>query len=366
MTFYLANIFIIMCYSIFLNLYATSQYGNVKKSNKIFMVMACIHLGLIMALRSVSVGTDTKLYSDLFEQISYADDIFNVIKSAPLYVVYNKAISLLFNNLQWIIVFNSLIIITGIGIFIYRNSPNVVMSIYYYITLYFYFNSFNISRQFIAIVLVANSYYYLKNNKTKKFILIIIAATLVHNTAIVSLILWPLKKIKWSNYKICLLAVVTTIAMFSYDKLLKVFLILFPRYLMYMGGGTFSLADTGQGKKILVSLFYLLIVVLCMIFLRYKKNSEFLLVKNELYFLTAILTIAVVIGIVFYNNLLISRIEIYFSLFIIIYIPLFIQYIGKPKVILYYCLMIITAIPMLVQLNDNISGVLPYKFFWIN
>lgn len=361
MLFYLINLVIILSYGLFINCVS------IKRGNKIFITLVCIHLGIIMACRSENVGSDTEGYSRLFYIISYSDDIFSVIKSAPLYSAYNYAVSLISTNTQCIIIFNSLIIITGMGIFIYRNSPNVVMSIYYFISLYFYFHSLNATRQFIATILIANSYYYLKNNNMKKFLILLVAAISIHNTASVFLIVWLLSKIKWSNFRICILAFMTTLIMYFYDKLLGIFLMVFPRYIMYMGGGEFSLSDTGQGKKILVSFLYLLIVALCMFLIRGNRHDDNQDVKENLYLLTAIMTVAVVIGIVFYNNLLISRIEIYFSIFVIIYIPLVIQILGKTNtklnLLAHYFLMIITTIPLVFQLKSNISRVIPYEFF---
>lgn len=361
MGFYIINLFIILFYGLIIFLFCKND----NKNRKIFLILSTIHLTLIMAFRGISVGMDTKTYVDLFEKISYSDNIFTVIKSAPVYVVYNKAISLSFSNLQWILVFNAIIITGGIGIFIYRNSSNVVMSIYYYIALYFYFKSFNISRQFIAIVLVLNGYYFLKNNKNRNFFILLALATAVHNTAIVMILLYPLSKIKWSNLKILLLASSSIIFALLYEKILNIFLRFFPRYSMYVNGSsTFSIEDIGQGNKIFVSFFYLLIVILCLIVLKIKnnKNEE---IKKELYLLTAIMSIASVVGIIFYNNLLISRIEVYFSIFIIIYIPLLVDYIGgRTRILLYYVFMIVTAIPMIIQLSHNISGVVPYVTFW--
>ncbi|WP_058953378.1 EpsG family protein [Clostridium tyrobutyricum] len=366
MIFYLVNILIFLCYSSFLYL-----IDKKKKIDKIITILFCIHFGGIMMIRSSNVGTDVKMYTGLFRVISYSSvkDAFKLIQSAPLYVLYNKAVALISTNPQTIIIFNSFIIIILAGIFIYRNTSNVLASIYCYIFLYFYFTSFNIARQFIAIVLVINSFYYLKNNKIIKFLILIAIATLVHNTAIVGLILLPLSRIKWNNIKIGILAIITAIIMGLYNKILSLFLIVFPRYNMYINGNSqFSLADTGHGKNIIVSFFYLAIVILCMYYLRKtKQKTEMFNVRKELYFLTSILTIAVVGGIIFYNNLLISRIILYFSIFVVIYIPRIIDNISRTKFtrfILYYTLMILVAVPGLVELYNNISGVIPYGAFW--
>lgn len=359
MIFYLTNIFIFIVYSFFI--YATIK--NKKIVNKVVVFLFFIHFGSIMAFRSSNVGVDTNLYSELFMKIHYYDikNMFSVINSAPLYVVYNKIISLISINPQAIIISNSIIIMLGSAIFIYRNSNNVILSIYYYFAFYFYFSSFNVSRQFIAIVLVANSYHYLKNNKFKKYLALVIAATCIHNTAIVGLVLLPLSKIKWTNRKIYLIAIVTGFFMFMYDKFLAIFLKIFPRYMIYMGGGKFSLSSTTEGKKILISFFYLLIIMICVFFLRYKNNSDN---KKELYFLSSIMLIAVLIGIIFYKNLLLMRIELYFSFFSIIYIPKVINYISHKwtRVLMNYSLIIITLIPLVFQLHKNISGVVPYYF----
>lgn len=360
MLFYIVNLLFMLAYAILICLIRKNK----AKRNKTFLIVACIHLGLVMALRSYNVGSDTKSYAGLFTEIATAYNFFDVIDSAPLYVLYNKGLSYISTNTQFVIFTNSLIIMIGMCIFLYRNSENPIMSMYYFITLYFYFRGFNIARQFIAIVIVINSYYYLKNKEYKKYFILILIATLIHNTAIVGLVLYPLRRISWSNKRIGILAIATTFAMVSYEKILNIFLKIFPRYSMYMGGGAYNLSDTGEGKKILVSIFYLGLVILCLLALRFKKNKD-QLVKNEMYFLTAIMTVAVVMGVLFYNNMLISRIEIYFSIFAIVYIPKLIDYIGgREKVLLHYGTMLVTAVPMIAQLHSNISRIVPYEAFW--
>lgn len=355
MVFYLVNIFILFLYGLLI------VKSKLKNANKTFVIIASIHLGLLMSLRADTVGTDVKSYNYLFYLIGISPDMFNVISSAPLFILYNKAVSFISTDPQWIIIFNSLIIVFGTGLFIYRNSKNILMSFYYYISLYFYFRSFNISRQFIALILVANSFHYLKTRKYIKFLLLIIAATLVHNTAIVGLILFPLSKVKWNNIKLTILAVITTVISLSYEMLLNLFFLVFPRYMNYMNEGIASYE--GEGKKIFVSFFYLLLIIISMVALKNKKKEN---QEKELFTLTSIMIIATVIGIVFYNNSLMSRFEIYFAFFAILFIPALVKYISNKwtRIILYYVLMIITAIPMLVQLHSGISGVIPYKFFW--
>lgn len=363
MKFYLLIYLIIVIYSFilfFLNI-------NRNKKKKFFLIFTCIFLLLIMGLRSVNVGTDTKTYVNLYKHIASGSDIFNVIKSAPLYVIYNKLVSILFNDDtgKWIIFLNSLIIVTGIGIFIYRNSKNIVISMLLYISLYFYFIGFNISRQFIALILVLNSYYYIKNNMIKKYIVLISMAIAIHNTAIVGIVLYPICKIEWSKSKVYVFSLLSILTMFLYEKILNIFLKIFPRYNMYMGSGRFSINDVGEGKKILVSIFYLCFVFLALYVLSYKKYESSLENKIEIYRLTSIVMFASIIGIFFYNNLLISRIEIYFSIFSIIFIPNLTEYIGgRIRLLIYYLVILLTIFSLIVQLNSNISGVIPYEPIW--
>ena len=70
--------------------------------------------------------------------------------------------------------------------------------------------------------------------------------------------------------------------------------------------------------------------------------------------------VAIILGVVALKTMLITRIEMYFSIFAIVYIPEILSK-FKEKEIINIFFMVMMFIPMLVQLVNNNNGILPYE-----
>ena len=101
------------------------------------------------------------------------------------YVLLVKAISLLTNNPNYMFVIISFITLFGICVFVYKYSSIKWMSILLFISLGFYYTSFNMIRQFIAIAIVMLSYKYLIEKNFLKFFMIVLCASLFHMSALI-------------------------------------------------------------------------------------------------------------------------------------------------------------------------------------
>ncbi|WP_058218092.1 EpsG family protein [Lactococcus lactis] len=132
---------------------------------------------------------------------------------------------------------------------------------------------------------------------------------------------------------------------------------------MYITGTQFNIADQGQGRVVLVKVFILLILLT--LFLFYKKS--YALISERHQSLIALTTIGLSIGIVFYNNILLNRIEMFYSILSIVFIPIAIDYISLKfkekdtvRQMLTIGIFLITLVPYYIQVSGNYSGILPY------
>ena len=82
--------------------------------------------------------------------------------------------------------------------------------------------------------------------------------------------------------------------------------------------------------------------------------------EREIYLLHIINYLAIILGLLSLKIMLISRIETYFSIFALIFIPKVFNLL-KDKIIYYFLFTIIMIIPMYMQLKSNNSGILPYS-----
>lgn len=344
------------------------------KAARLFQSLSMIViLGGLSAARAVSVGADTQLYNNLYSWDFEAGDWQS--SKYPLYSLYTYCLHFISSNPQIIIAMNSLIIVTLVAITIYSYSENVFLSNILYVTLYFFFNSMNISRQFLAIGILLVATVYLNKNKIWLFWILYIVACLVHSTALVGIVFFVIHVIHWNKTRFILSGALGIVLLIFYKIILNLFIVFFPAYSMYSIGTSDTHVETlssqSNGGTLLVTIFYLLficIATLCKV--RFQDENR----EKRFTFLTVVMIIAVMFGIIFYKNILMTRVISYLSIFSIVYIPevidLFILNIDTTSVNRWYIrflvvcgVIAITCVPLYVQLNKNLSDVIPYVSF---
>lgn len=370
MRIYLFSITLFVIFSLVLFLLSKISIVN---SKNIYLLPFMLIFGSISMFRDVGVGVDTELYTRLFNGTQGVLKLDTLMQSKyPLYELYSSLMYKISNNPNMIIFSNAFIVIVGITIIIRKLSPNTFVSAFLFISFYFYFHSLNLSRQYIALVLLWIGITYLMKNRNFCFLFFYVCATLVHSTAIIGIVFYLLYKINWNKLRYFILTIITMILPLIMNSLLYLFVKVFPKYSFYLNtqSGSDSLSSQGQGNKIYLTLFYALFLILGLFLqskLKYNKKTKFA-------FYNAIMIIACTLGIVFSKDVIMSRIEFYFSILIIIYIPEVINELFKflaankenknlYESISFVFIILISLVPMLYQLAGNISGVTPYSSF---
>lgn len=326
------------------------------RKRTIFLFLSFSILFLIMGFRDNTVGTDTQLYCNIFKNnylIKEIKDIFISGDSSPIYTIYNYIIGMISHDCNFIKLANSFIICFLTALFIKKNTKHVFISTFLFLTLYHFFSSMNITRQYIAVMIVANAFVFVQQKKATKYILCCLIAIGIHNTAVISLALLPLIWIKL-NKKNIIIYIISIFLIFSLlPIILNLFAVIFPHYSLYFENN--MMEEVGKNRKIIITIIYIFLeITMCYIFAKKIKHGE----DMKYYFIINILSI--ILGLLSLKNLLLSRMEIYFSIFSIIYIPTILSK-FKQRNILYFVLILCMIIPMYIQLNSNNSGVTPYK-----
>ena len=356
-------IYIALFISIIILAIVTFFNGQSKIKNKIFLICSFSLMLVVMGLRDISVGTDTELYCTIFKNYSSMESIRQVLQKDTnlIYGLYNFFISKISTDNNMIIFCNSAIILTLTAIFIYNNCSNVVFPTLLFMEFYHYFSAFNISRQYIAVLIVANSFYFLKNKMIWQYIILNIIAIFVHNTAIIFLTLLPFLFIKINYKNINILVIIYSIFIFLWDKLINIFINIFPHYAIYLGTQSRFLFTSGENKKIIITFIYIFIALLMRLILskknliKYEEQNKFLL----LYFINIM---SIIVGFISLKSMSMARIEVYFSFFAIMTIPYCFEYIKRDRLICNVFFIVIMLIPMYIQLLSNNSEVVPYIF----
>lgn len=334
-------------------------------NKKIVALLFCILWGGIAALRNSSVGTDTFHYTEIFQRISLTNwsNITQDIefKKFPLYITYNKIVSLFIKTPNAITFVNSLIFVIGVVLFLYFNSKNFGISLYCFLSLHYYFLALNIMRESLAIMMVMWAFHFAIRNKLLKALIINILAILVHYTAVLGLGVLFVTLFCKKSYNAYLILILCTIVIIFFKQIIIFGVRFFPQYNDYINGnGQFTiLDDSSDGRRKYVALFLLLIFVFCWIYPSLNKRN---IVKDKKYWIYVTLSIvSVELMILQSNNDVMARLELYFSYFFMLSLPYFIEnnIQNNDKYFIYIVLMIVLFVPFLLKLKDY----LPYSFF---
>ena len=157
-------------------------------------------------------------------------------------------------------------------------------------------------------------------------------------------------------------------------KFISLFMSTFSNYSIYSNGATTTLSTQNDGNRIFLSLFYLGMIIISIVYSPNKltenniseESSTYL---QRYYIFQLLASIGTMIGLVFNRDILILRIELFFSIFLIILITYTMKEILEKsgpiqEFIIKSVMCLLAVVPFFVQLGKNIGGMLPYVFFW--
>lgn len=377
MTIYLIALFGLMLYGGCANHNLTDR----RKKRYIIFSFAC--LALISMLRSYNVGRDLQAhyYKTFLRVVNMDWDNLFTLGYENGYLVFYKIISMFTNNGQWMIAIHALIVIGITGWFIYRNSDNVVMSTFLFITTNTWFMYMNIMRQAIAvnIVLIALEIWKKKEWKIKRYILyalIVLLAMQFHSSAFIAFIIPIFDYLPFKRKHIFISTVVMIASFALYNQLFNAV------SLLQIGKRDYTEFYSSSGEAInIISLYfvfiYTLIFVIGTLSLIYYKTKEAPSNDSKVTdesgfsnsFILYMVLVLVVCRITGLKINIMARMTYYFMPFVYILLPrainAFRNYSNK-KIVKYgiYTLMTVAFVWLTYRSAASMYGTVPYQFFW--
>jgi len=205
---------------------------NNKKKLIINSIIAIMIPSIVAGLRDFNIGVDVLVYGkNIFYSAVNSKSLLSFLNTCDadlLYEVFNYIISRITNDLNMFLFFMELFNIVLIYITLYRNRNKNKIWIGLLIFFCFFYNrTFNLLRQSMALSVIFFGTYYLDNKKNLKFIISVIIASLFHSTAIICLIMIPIKLIsemeskKRIVYSLCII-ILFLFSILNYDNILAV------------------------------------------------------------------------------------------------------------------------------------------------
>lgn len=320
--------------------------------NKKLLIVSYSLLLIFGGMRDIEVGTDTMSYAKLFlygkdtELMQHATEPLYIL--LQLFVVHNRW------EYEAMVFITMGLILTPLFYFVYKASPLPHLSILCYYSLCFYFYSFNISRQYLAIPLVLFAFNSLEKEKKGIFFLLMFIASMFHYSAIFAMLVWPFEKMVRNKDGILIVMIILTFFV-GITPLVQNFVMplssLFPSFSFY--------AETNFGmRESLFSFTRLLLnlyVITLIVYVHFPDRFKLI-----------IMTLGVCLLNLFAFNPTFGRLCQYFTIIQVIIIPTIISYSrmsGKYLRLSVASLLYIFVV-FVFLLNNNVGGVVPYKFGW--
>ncbi|MFM9987044.1 EpsG family protein [Flavobacterium sp.] len=360
------NLIVIFFTLILGNIYS-KLYGSFANSDVIrkrYIRIICIILILQSGLRNVAVGDDTYSYFETFKEISRTPwyqikgliiDYYQYgLGKDPGYLIFQKLAQYITTDYQVFLFLIAILFFAALGNFIYKNTTrlvDVMIAFVIYSVLFYSFYSITGIRQTLATVFTLYSYEFVKKKKIIPFLLLVLIASTLHKSALIFIPFYFVCRIKKEKYIFTAVLLLFPVFFVFKDAMGK--------YLSVLSGYTDYNQLEGAGTYTFTALF-VFISLMAMIRRKYiiKNNINAKNYYNGF-------AIALVFLPLSYINPNALRIIMYFSIFMILFIPEIIyslKYISNKMRIDVSVITIILLISLFIKSNFNSE--MPYGFFW--
>lgn len=243
MIFYFVNMFIYVIFCVYIH---TKQYILLKTKNIILCLIWLLQFGLIAALRADTIGTDLPTYKEGFFEFVAGSDRLTSRTWEVGYVLINKLVMFVSGNFNMLMVLCTLITLGFVVYNIYQISPGPCFGLFLYISLGYYYASFNMLRQSLAIAISLFAYKYLLKRVFVKYMIIILFASIFHYSALILIPLYFIVKININSKSLVILIPLWLISLFGAMKLIYFFEPFMGKYVSYLTNSTYM---QGRGIK---------------------------------------------------------------------------------------------------------------------
>lgn len=353
MIFYFFQLAIFFCYSLFF-------YFVRPNFLRTYYVFITIQLSLVMGLRDYWIGTDTRQYVGIFLS---QDTSFNG-NGVAAYNFLSKTIWNLTNgNYHVFLLALSFLTVLFFILSLQKLKSDFFESfiaVFIYISFYFYFDSFNIQRQMLAVSIAMFATCFFIEKKYLKALVFFLLAVGIHSTALIALLNFALIKIKKNKKSLIISTIALSVMLANVDKILQLFAEIFSHYNMYISTVESGSLAAGGGALIL-GLFFILIAGTAF-FMTDVFGSE---IYSFTFFATVLGSLFYIIGM---NSQMLIRIADYFLIFAPVFIPRAIKkvsnkFLQKNIVNCFCCAIVLIAglTIMFYKLFNNFGDIIPYS-----
>ena len=335
-----------------------------KKNTRLFLFCSFFCMSLVLGLRGVNVGEDTRHYSvelfNIFENISWKT-IFSspkgVVWSAygekiePLFAILYKVVQVFTNNGQVFLFVVALITCWLFARFIYRNiSDSVFFATLVFLCDALFMGSFNGIRQMMALSVTINCYEYMEKKEYGKVLILMLTGILIHNSAIIMGMLMLLFLFKNRRLGIIVIATSSFSLVVLMPIIARIVSKIIPKYSAYFNNNYW----TNEVHGVLLLWCFLIVICIFMFCTGIRDNEEFFGIIGAILY--------IVIELIGLKISAFTRISYYFRSYLMMLFPSCAKKINKDTRIIYYVVVFILLIAEYYRYAC--TPVRQYLFYW--
>ena len=280
MEFLLPQVFIVYISGLLARINPTTKEleTNPKKYNNIFICIMMIYLICISGFR-VGVGTDYWTYKEMYE--IWAPTAAIEGSSDTGFLIFMKILHNFSMNSQFMFMVTSIIINVCIILTIKNYSQKFELSMFFYITTFVYYATFNGMRQSMSIAIAFAGTKYLFNRDWKKYFIIIAFASLIHQSTLIMIPVYFIVNRKFKSKFNVYICAVFLLALIFYDGFLDTLFITLDG--TNYGSYKEFISASGEGANILRFLVQLIPIGLISIYSKQiidEDDKEFNIMLN--------------------------------------------------------------------------------------
>jgi len=316
----------------------------------------------VSAFRSDNVGIDLGNYFLYFFNPLLSDSLIGVLtayyRSDIGFYLLTWLIGRFTDNFQIFMFATSVIPLFLFFRFFYKESKIIWLSIFIALGIGLLDNVFNILRQAIAMGIILHGYQYIKSQNLKKFLLCVFLAMTFHSTAIFCIPMYFVAQYKLNVLNAIKYALLSFGLILGTSRLFGNLLVSF----MVSGYQDGQYAVGGEGG------YNMLLVLTGILFMGLLFRNSVLFNDRKRLITYNLVIMAVVLQLVSLNLSIFSRIVTYYTYFLAIFIPNIISSIKDRyvRVLGIFITVAFFSVLFMKSLSDDLSGIVPYTFFWEN
>ena len=338
-----------------------------------YRIITIITLVSFSTFKSISVGSDTLTYYNYFEILKSDNSELFVSSLANKYefgYTFLNSLLAMINAPYWfLLLVISLFVSIVLVLFVNKFSPNKFMSLVLYVTLGVFAQSLSANRQIIAMAFVLLAIMFLLDKNWVKASIMIVIGSFFHVTALICLVLIPLRYIKIKWWMVLILFASGSALAFGLPYILK----FFEKFTM-IDFYTKYYIDLNQyiNPSNLINTLYSIALISVFVIMFIGKTKVLKLSDNNKkvydYFVDIFMFVAIFRIVGFFADMpeLFNRLNMYFFLVLIVLIPMFIEGLKENKklyIIANISVYIIAVIFMWYLYSVKLScDVVPYVF----